>query len=320
MSAPSENRTTVFMFSGQGSHYPRMGRELFETDRNFRECMLRLDALAQRLIGTSVVDAVYSTSADAAFDRTIVTHPAIFMVEYALAQSLLARGLRPDMALGASLGSFTAAVVAGYLDAEQALAAVVQQATVLEAHCEPGGMIAVLAEPRWFEERFLNERSDLAGVNFPTHFCISARAADLASIESELRRRHLTYQRLAVSRAFHSQWIEAGRSPFESVMQTLGAGMATRGALPLVCCEQAAVLATLPADFFWRVVRGRIGFLDTIQHLERAGAYRYIDVGPSGTLATFVKYSLSARSRSTTHSILTPFGRDRRNVETLFSR
>jgi malonyl CoA-acyl carrier protein transacylase len=74
------------------------------------------------------------------------------------------------------------------------------------------------------------------------------------------------------------------------------------------------VLTDLPDDFFWRVVRHPIRFRETVAELERRGSHRYIDVGPSGTLATFVKYGLPQASSSTVHAILTPYGQDRRNL------
>lgn len=309
---------TVFMFSGQGSHYHQMGRELFEQDAAFRECMLRLNLLAQELTGESVVDAIYSRSKEDVFDRTLFTHPAIFMIEYSLAQCLIRRGLQPHMTLGSSLGSFAAATIAEFIDVESAMAAVIQQAAAFEACCEQGGMIAALASPQLFEERFLNGRSELAGVNFATHFAVSAKQAHLADIEAGLRQRNVTHQRLAVSFAFHSQWIDDARPPFESFMQaTFGSQAGAHGRLPLACCEQAAVLTSLPADFFWRVVREPIRFRDTIAQLERTGPYRYVDVGPSGTMATFAKYGLPAHSRSTTHSTLTPYGLDLKQLATL---
>ncbi|MGO4779982.1 hypothetical protein AB4084_31365, partial [Lysobacter sp. 2RAB21] len=86
-----------------------------------------------------------------------------------------------------------------------------------------------------------------------------------------------------------------------------------RGHLPLVCCEQAAVLTDLPDDFFWRAVRRPIRLRDTIAQLESQGPHRYIDVGPSGTMATFAKYALPAGSASTVHPALTPYGQDLKN-------
>jgi acyl transferase domain-containing protein len=307
---------TVLMFSGQGSQHLQMGRELFDKNAIFRQSMLRLDALAQMLGGQPVIEAIYSGSKADLFDRTLLTHPAIFMVEYSLAQCLISAGVTPDMTLGASLGSFAAATVAGFMDVADAMAAVMHQAVTFEAYCARGGMIAILADPALFSERFLSAHSELAGINLSSHFVVSARHAALGEIEAALRQRGITHQRLAVSFAFHSRWIEEAQAPFESYMRSI---QRTRGRLPLVCCERAEALSELPEDFFWRFVRQPIRFRDTIAELERSGPYRYIDVGPGGTLATFVKYGLPTTSRSTAYAILTPYGQDQKNLTAVLS-
>src|SRR5260370_1040196 len=117
------------MFSGQGSQYFQMGRELFEKNDTFRDWMVRLDDMARRLSGRSVIGILYSDlhGKGDPFDRTLLTHPAIFMVEYSLAQSLIHAGVCPDIVLGVSLGSFAAATVAGFIGVEDALTAVMRQ-------------------------------------------------------------------------------------------------------------------------------------------------------------------------------------------------
>ena len=301
--------TTVFMFSGQGSQYFQMGRGLFEGHDTFRRWMLRLDGIARGTLGRSVVETLYADTRGKAdpFDRTLLTHPAIFMVEYALAQSLIQAGVVPDMVLGASMGSFAAATVADVLDVEEALAAVIRQAAAFEEACERGGMTAVLAAPELFREPFLGGRGELAGVNFSSHFVVSAKETELDAIESSLRRRDVGHQRLAVSFPFHSRWIDGAESAFAAFM----AGVPRRAPrLPFVCCEQAATLAEVPEGYFWSVVRRPVRFRETIHRLEQGRACRYVDVGPSGTLATFAKYGLHAASASSVHATLTPYGQD----------
>lgn len=307
-------RKTVFMFSGQGSHYFRMGQDLFEHDAAFREWMLRLDDLVSSLCGERVVDAIYSPGDRETFDRTLQTHPAIFMVEYSLAQSLIRAGLEPDIVLGASLGSFAAATLAGFMRMEDALAAVVQQAAAFEACCDRGGMIAVLADPTLYAQPYLREQSELAALNFSSHIVVSAPQSHLTQIERSLGEHDVVYQRLPVSYAFHSQWIDDARAPFESFMRSI---CRSPGSLPLACCREATLLTELPNDFFWRVVREPIRFKDTIAALEQRGAHRYIDVGPAGTLATFAKYCLPSASQSTAHAIMSPFGNERRSMAAL---
>ena len=303
----------VFMFSGQGSQYFQMGRQLFDEHDTFRGWMVWLDDIARQSSGRSVIESLYSDvhGRGDPFERTVLTHPAIFMVEYSLAQSLIHAGVRPDMVLGVSLGSFAAGAVAGLIGVEDALTAVIRQAMALEEWCEPGGMTAVLADPALFAEDFLSGRSELAAVNFSSHFVVSARRPQLAQIETVLKAHEVGYQRLPVSFPFHSQWIDDAKAPFESFMQSI---RCKPGRLPLVCCDAAAILSDLSDEYFWNVVRHPIRFREATARLERQGARRYIDVGPAGTLATFLRYGMPATSASTAHAILTPYGGDRKNL------
>ena len=306
------------MFSGQGSQYFQMGRELFEKNEIFRDWMVRLDDIPRQLSGRSVVEVLYSDlyGKGDPFDRTLLTHPAIFMVEYSLAETLIHAGVQPDMVLGASLGSFAAAAVAGFIEFEDALISVVRQALTFEEYCEPGGMTAVMAEPALLADEFVSGRCELAAVNFSSHFVVSARCAELTAIEAALDRQNVGYQRLPVSFPFHSQWIDQAKVPFESFMRSIPR---KQGRLPLACCDHSAILSGLSDDYFWNVARRPVRFRETTARLEQRGACRYIDVGPSGTLATFLKYGMPATTRSTVHTILTPFGLDRKNLAALLA-
>jgi acyl transferase domain-containing protein len=225
-------------------------------------------------------------------------------------------GLVPDKVLGASLGSFAAATVAGMIDAEDALTAVVDHAKTLEMSCEPGGMLAILHDPVLYDESFLTANCELAAVNFASHFVVSAPLGRIAEIESSLKSRGVTYQRLPVLFAFHSQWIENAKEPFRARMQAIPCHMSR---LPMVCCDQATTLASLPENYFWEVTRHPIRFRDAIARLEQDGVCQYIDVGPAGTLATFLKYALPAASASTARSILTLYGCGLQNFAALTS-
>jgi acyl transferase domain-containing protein len=303
---------TVFMFSGQGSHYFQMGRSLFEANPVFRKTLLQLDETGSAAIGTSVADTLYSPANEvgAVFDRTLLTHPAIFMVEYATAQALIHAGMVPDIVLGTSLGSFVAAALAGVISPPDALNAVIQHARAVEEHCEPGGMLAVLADPALYDEKFLRSSSDCAAVNFSSHFVVSATQSQCADIRKSLDTLEIPWQQLAVSRAFHSRWIDGARIPFATFMKSVPLRDA---ALPLVCCDRAATLTKVHHSHFWDVTRHPIRFPAAIAALEQKDSYRYVDAGPSGTLATILKYVLPRTSRSVVNTTLTPYGDELRN-------
>ena len=308
------NLETVFAFSGQGSQYFQMGLELHTRDFFFRRLMGRMDELVRDLSGHSVLDVIYDTSRTKAeaFDHLPLTHPAIFMVEWATAQLLIQRGVVPSMVRGVSLGTMTAAAVAGCMSWEQALTLIVRQAQVVEDHAVRGGMIAVLADPGVLGDDELHGRCELAARNFKNHFVVSAPHRELGLIEACLRRHEATFQRLPVRFPFHSSWFDCVRPRLHAVA---GPTTSLAAQMPLACCATVDVLTLLPPDHFWSVARLPIQFAALVAKLETQSSYRYIDVGPAGTLATFLRHALPATSQSQVFPTLTPFGRDIRNLE-----
>ena len=286
-----------------------MGRELFERDECFRATIERLDRVARDRCGQSVLAQLFAqgSGVHTPLDRLLYSHAAIFMVEHALATTLIDRGVRPDVVVGASLGTFAAAAVAGCLDPEVAMLAVVEQALILEDHCEPGCMIAVVGEPsRYFTPELL-ALCERGAHHFATHTVLSLPQPNVAAVEAYLRRHGLPCQRLPIGFAFHSRWIDAGEQPYKAFLQTL---RPRQSAIPIACCASVKLLRSMPAGHLWSVVRDPILFQQTVGLLEAQGSCRYIDVGPSGTMATFLKYGLAANSNAEIYPLMSPQGGD----------
>ncbi|MDE9482415.1 ACP S-malonyltransferase [Xenorhabdus bovienii] len=303
---------TIWMFSGQGSQYANMGRSLWQQEPTFRRSLERLDQLAQQYLGESVLQQLYRPGSST-FERIRYTHPAIFMVEYALAQLLLHKSARPDALLGASLGELTAAAVSEAFSVEACMEFVCRQALVLEKEAPPGGMIAVLAAPEYFHAHAeLHQHSELAGVNFARHFVIAGAAAALPDIEYFLQQRGITFQRLPVGTAFHSRHIEPLQSTIAEAARVLEWHTPR---YPLISCYLRSEVDRWQPDHFWQVVRNPIYFADTLAYTERSDNHCYVDLGPSGTLSNFVKYGTDASSDSTTVSLMTPYGDDAQRLQ-----
>ncbi|TCV93444.1 trans-AT polyketide synthase/acyltransferase/oxidoreductase domain-containing protein [Luteibacter rhizovicinus] len=286
-----------------------MGRELFDRDKGFRTTMQHADRVMRERCGESVLGVLFAerNTRDIPLNRLLHSHCAIFMVEYALAKSLIDHGVRVDMVLGASLGAFAAAAVAGCIDPDAALLAVIEQAIALEEHGEPGCMIAVMGEPERYLTPELLALCELGARNFSTHSVISLPERNVAAVEAGLRGHGMAFQRLPVSFAFHSRWIDTARKPYQAFLQTLAF---RQGNVPVICCATGTVLHTLPAGYFWSVVRDPIFFSQTLDLIESQDSYRYIDVSPGGTMATFLKYGLPVDSKSRVHHVMSPFGGD----------
>ncbi|MEW6381641.1 MAG: acyltransferase domain-containing protein [bacterium] len=313
---------TIFMFSGQGSHYYQMGREIFEQNPVFRKWMLEGEKIVSGLIGVSIIDQIYHNGYKKSdqFSRTLYTHPAIFLVEYALAQAVMEMGIQPDYCLGASLGVFAAAALADAVTFEAALTTVVRQAQAMEALCSQGGMMAILNPPAlYFQNPLFHENCELAAINFPSHFVVSGGLKPLSDIQTFLEERKITFQRLAVSHAFHSSLIDPAEVTYRNFLNTL---VLREPRIPFISCSDAHILPYIHRDYFWDTVRLPVQFQKTIQSLEEHAEhapYLYLDLGPSGTLASFVKYNLNHQSRSKSLSVLNPFGQEAKALERLRS-
>jgi bacillaene synthase trans-acting acyltransferase len=313
------DRQTVFMYSGQGSQYYGMGHNLYLTAPQFRAHVDYLDAMVIDLTDTSVVKLIFDSAKGAfdKFDDPAVTGVAIYLIERAITKLLLDHDIAPDIALGSSMGMFAASTVARCLDEEDAITCLYEQGKIVTECCGNGGMIAILAHPDTYNEsEILKNSSEMVGINFENSFVISFPEAELRHIVSYLKQRGVVFQVMQVSRAYHSRWIDGAKS---QILGLLDSYSYEKPALPIVCCSTAEKLTAVNPACLWQSMRNVMQFKKSIGNLERDGAYRYIDLGPSGTMATFLKYSLEPNHRSEVFSILTPFKQDNRHFNKMLT-
>ncbi|MGO4699986.1 ACP S-malonyltransferase [Dyella sp. 2RAB6] len=309
---------TVLSFVGQGSHHVGMGRELFEGDACFRASMQHADRVVRERCGESVLALLYPAGgSNEPLTRLLHSHAAIFMVEHALARSLLERGLRFDLALGSSLGTFAAAAAAGWIDADDALLAVIEQALAVEAHAEPGRMITVLGEPERYLDTALLALCEVAARNFATHTVLSLPEGNGAAVEYLLRQRGMTFHRLPVAFPFHSRWVDAAQAAYEAFLRTLSP---QAGRMPVACCTAGKLLHEIRPGDFWSVVRDPIRLPETLAAIGTPESYRYVDASPAGTMATLLKHALPAGGAVEIRSILSPSGGDLARLDALAPR
>lgn len=309
-------RKVVCLFSGQGSHYYGMGRDLFESHVIFRNCMQALDRIFHDLGLRGILAEIYRVDRTPAdwFSELRFTHPAIFMVEVALLEVLRAEGIEPDCVVGASLGEFAAAVASGAISKEEVASSIVRQVEIVEKYCPAGGMLAVFEDVGLFaREEILHGNAELAAINHDRHFVVSGIAEPIEQIGRWLNFAKVPFQKLAVAYPFHSRFMDVAAEPYRECLTKLRIGQPR---VPFVSCETASYLDSLQIAHFWHMVRSPIRLRDTIQMLEQeAGGCLYIDMGPSGTLANFVKYNQSLESRSKALTILSPFAGQTSNLK-----
>ena len=300
----------VFMYAGQGSQLYHMGRELYEVEPRFRAAMDECDALCAPALGGSLVGAIYDRrrSRHDPFDQTLYSHPALVAIEVALTRVLAGWGLAPRYVLGYSVGEIAAAVVAGVIGLAEGLHLAVAQARLLDAHCRPGGMLAILDRPALVERQpELFAGCAVAAYNFDRHFVVAGPSDRLAALHDRLSREEIPTTLLPVSQAFHSPLMEPARAGFEALGESL---CPERPRIALVSATAGGEIPGWQPGFLWEIARRPVRFHQTVQELARRGPLTFVDLGPAGTLANFVKYGLPADAGACAVATLTRSGAD----------
>lgn len=300
----------VFMFSGQGSQYNKMGLELYENQPVFRQAMEQLDRIFHDLTGKSVIEELYLNTKrkGSRFEDILYTHPAIFMVQYALAETLKAEGMTPRYTLGVSLGEYVALAVAGVLTAEQALELIVKQVELLKKTCKTGAMIAILDNEQLYHGNAeLNTRSELIAVNFEKHFTIACKREHVKEIQQFIKERNIASLKLPVNYAFHSASIDELEEPYRTYLQKIDYKTPARG-VRLVSAMTGGSVQAVGESFLWDVLRKPMNFRGALESLSSGGERLFLDLGPSGTLENFSKYILEQPQARQVRSVITPMG------------
>ncbi|OQP87458.1 polyketide synthase [Rhizobium rhizosphaerae] len=203
----------VFLFPGQGAQHRGMARGLLEAEPAFRAAIE--DCLAAFPPELDLAAALFGEESDR-LDRTEVTQPALFAIDYALARMWQAKGVTPRAMLGHSLGEYVAACLAGVFSLSDAARLVCARGRLMQA-CAPGAMLSVMlseAEAR----AFVSPDIDLAAVNGPRSTVLSGTSAAIDALAARFDRSGIGSKRLRTAHAFHSAMMEPALADFAKVL------------------------------------------------------------------------------------------------------
>lgn len=305
----------VYLLGGQGSQYPGMARTLRDGDAVFAEWLDILDEVARLQTGRSVVTYLYETAEDC--DDLDLSSLGLFMVEYALARSLEARGVRPDIVVGSSLGEMIAVAVVGAASPESSMAAIHRFTSSAVRVLPAGGMVGVLG-PVDEVHRIVRSVSDtaVAGVNSPTHSVISGCTAGLAQAVALLSRAGLVCVELPVRYPFHNPLMAGLRDRLHDGASSVHVRYTVHDPHVYSSCA-AGRIDGFDDDHAWDAVSQPLRFVEAVQSIPAHTSHVYVDLTPSGSLSATLRASGAVENP---YTIITPFHTEIEAIERLVER
>ncbi len=294
------NPEIVFLFPGQGSQYVNMGRNLYVQEPLFRRyvdacCDILKPHLDRDLRELLFPEAGDENTAAESLRDTYYTQPALFTIEYSLAQFWMSLGVVPSALIGHSVGEFVCACLSGIASLEEILPMVALRARLIRS-LPNGSMLSVRCAAEQIQDR-LPPLIQLAAANSPNLCVVSGPYEAIDAFGRVLDAEGLMTSKLHTSHAFHSAMMDPIVDEFVAAMSRVSF---TKGKIPIVSTCTAEWLKDTEAsspEYWGRHLRMPVLFSDAVSQLLKEPGKVYLEVGPRDVLTTLTRQHVEINER-----------------------
>lgn len=293
--AGNGDRRVALVFSGAGTHWVGMGRELMRSHAGFRKWMHVCDDAVRAAAGWSVLDELAAPAERVRFDGTEFQQPILFAIQVSLAKAWLELGLQPVAVVGHSMGEIAAACVAGALSLEDAARVVVARSHLIERKAAAAAVISVDLSEQELLPRIAPyaEQVAIAAVNSPTSAVVSGAPDAVRALEADLERAGISTRKLRLERPAHSPGMDPVIQPLRELIDGITPRTSTIDFYSTALADM--VNPVVDVDYWVHNVRHQVRFAEAIAALVGDGIDTFVEIGPHETLCGAVEETALSR-------------------------
>ncbi|MGK7877175.1 MAG: aminotransferase class III-fold pyridoxal phosphate-dependent enzyme [Xenococcaceae cyanobacterium] len=278
----------AFLFTDQGSYYLNMGKQLYNTQPTFRKALEQCDELLRPHLDRPLLSVLYSETEENGLllNQATYLQPALFALEYSLAQLWQSWGIVPDIVMGHSIGEYPAACVAGAFSLEEGLKLIAQRGRLMQQLPNGGQMAVVFAPQERVAAALIPYQGQIAiaAINGPKNTVISGESKAVSKVLHQLESENLTTHSLQVSHAFHSPLIEPILDEFEQIAAQVKFHPPRLPIVSTLTGNKLEPQQILDAQYWRRHTREPVQFFPAINTLVKEGRDCFLELGPNSTL------------------------------------
>ncbi|BBM86751.1 polyketide synthase [Candidatus Uabimicrobium amorphum] len=291
----AKHKDSVWLFTGQGSQYFAMGKELYAKNETFRRHFDHCLQILRDVLDKPLEEIVWNSDTGE-INETKYTQPALFAIEYSLAKTLLDEGVKPKAVLGHSVGEYVAACIADVFSVEDGLKLIAKRAQLMQQLPQNGAMLVAFTDKDNVEKIVLGQEDKvaIAAYNGPKNIVISGEKQAVAAIEKQLQEQEIRVEMLTVSHAFHSPLMEPMLEEFAACFSGVELKLPKINLISNLTAKPAGQ-EILSADYWCRHIRNAVRFSESIEYLVGNKHKLFVELGPAPILCGMARRCVSSR-------------------------